>query len=450
MEEEARNHSTYLIRIGRERNSIHLRGAGWLNLGRAESVLSFPNAGAMESINHATSLLQSIPLTLELIRAKILKANYYSHNNQFELATSLCEEILNTNNPDPERAIDYRYFIDVTKYILAKIYALQANLADADQLFGQFYTKDTLTYSAFTDIEYRNWHLKILFDTGQVKKALESMKQVRSDAEALGNEPLLAQVYANLAGIYHQMGWNDRALVLITQGIPYAEKYHIVHLLADFWITRGNIHLTWGDTVSAENFYQNALQVAKTDSMPTTLNKAAVSVALMEGRTGNIEKAVRMIKATMGVLQSTGNFHLLLQTQQQLIDLRVSEETENDIRRIARDEIAFFLQETKQKGLALCAARAHLFLAHYDFRQGSHSNALREIHTAINLAQKFELHIDELNAYRLLSQHAGLAADDQTRVRSLLNHLEKFNQHESIRASAHHYLAEITNNIFSK
>lgn len=450
MEDEARNHSTYLIRIGRERDSIHLRGAGWLNLGRAESVLSVPNAGAMESINHATSLLQSIPLTLELIRAKVLKANYYSHNNQFERAISLCEEILNTNNPDPERAIDYRYLINITKYILAKIYAMQANLANAYQLFEQFYTKDTITYSAFTDIEYRNWHLKILFETGQVKKALESMKQVRSDAEALENEPLLAQVYANLAGNYHQMGWNDRALVLITQGIPYAEKYHLVHLLVDFLITRGNIHLAWGDTASAENFYQNALQMAKTDSMPTTLNKAAVSVAFMEGRNGNIEKAVRMIKATMSVLQNTGNFHLLLQTQQRLFDLCVSQESENEIRGVSRDEIIFFLQETKQKGLALSAARAHLLLAHYDFRQGTHSNALREVHTAINLFQKFELHINELNAYNLLSQYAGLAADDQTRVRSLLNHLEEFNQHESIKASAHHYLAEITNNLFSK
>jgi DNA-binding SARP family transcriptional activator/tetratricopeptide (TPR) repeat protein len=212
-EEEAKKQSAYLIRIGRERDSTHLRGAGWLNLGRAESVLSIPNTAAMEFINRATTLLQSIPLTLELIRAKLLKANYYAHNNQFEPAIDLCEEILATANPDPERNTDYRYFINITKYILAKIYAMQANVTSADQLFEQFYTKETLTYSAFTDIEYRNWHLKIRFDTGQVHESLKSMKLVRNDAEELGNETLLAQVYANLAGIYHQIGWNDRALV---------------------------------------------------------------------------------------------------------------------------------------------------------------------------------------------------------------------------------------------
>jgi DNA-binding SARP family transcriptional activator/predicted ATPase len=450
MEEEAKNHSSYLIRIGQERDSTYLRGAGWLNLGRAESVLSIPNASAMETINHALKLLQSIPPTLDLIRGKILKANYFARNNQFELATSLCEEILSTANPDPERATDYRYFINITKYILATIYAMQANLAIADQLFEQFYTKENLIDSAFTDIEYRNWHLKVLFDTGQVVKALNSMKLVRTDAEALGNEPMLAQVYANLAGIYHQIGWNDRALVLITEGIPYAEKYNLTHLLVDFWITLGDIHLTWGDTTSASKFSQNAMQAAKTDDKPTTLNKAAIYVALMEGRNGNIEKAVRMIKAIMGVLQNTGNISLFLQTQRQLFQLCASEVKGNDYCGIARDEIAFFLQETKQKRLALCAARAHLLLAHYDFRQGSHSNALREVHTAINLFQKFELHIDELNAYRLLSQYPGLTADDQTRVHSLLNHLEKNNQHESIRASAQGYLAEIKNTIFPR
>jgi tetratricopeptide (TPR) repeat protein len=276
------------------------------------------------------------------------------------------------------------------------------------------------------------------------------MKLVWNDAEALGNETMLAQVYANLAGFYHQMGWNDRALNLITEGIPCAEKYHLTHLLVDFWITRGNIHLAWGDTVSATKFFQNALQTAKTDSMPTTLNKAAVSVALMEGRSGNMEKAIRMIKAIMGVLQNAGNFYLLLQTKMQLFKLCASEASGSDFCGISRDEITLFLEETQQKGLALCAAHAHLLLAHYDFREGSHSNALREVHTAINLFQKFELHFDELNAYSLLSQYAGLAVDDQTRVRSLLDHLERHNQHESIRTSAHHYLTTITNNIFSK
>lgn len=447
MVEEAKKHAVYMIRLGQLRDSTYLRGAGWLNKGRAESVLAIPTKAAMESINHAITLLQSIPLTLELIRAKLLKASYFSHNNQFDAATELCEEILSTPNPDPDRVIDYRYFMNITKYILGTIYQMQANLTGADQLFEQFYTKETLTYSAFTDIQYRNWHLNILFDTGQTKEVLQKIQQVQADAEALGNESMLAQVCANLAQIYHQMGRNDTALALITKGVPYAEKYNITHLLVDYLITQGDAMLTWGDTASATKLYQKALQTAKGDSLPTTLNKAAIPIALMEGRNGNIEKAVRMTKAIMRVFQTTGNEYLFLQTQMQLFHLCISQEKDDCANDVSRDEIVYFLEGAKQKGLALWGAHAHFLLAQYDFLQGTNSNALRELHTAINLYQKFELHMDELKAYQLLSQHAGLTVDDQTRVISLLANLEKTNQHESIRTSAHDCLSKISTNI---
>ncbi len=237
----AKTHAEKIINAGNIRKSDYLRGSGLLYLGLSESAMQLGSSDQLNYFDQAIMLLKKLPLTLELIHCYVEKAYYFSTHNQQNNAYQLCQEIINTNNPDPTRQEEFLSLVTRAKSITAFIHAQNADLKKADALLSEILEPYDTNLDAITELHFRNLHVWVKFYLGQTEKTQTALQRLLEDASLFNNEFIKVEILSNLSRIYHYYGNNDAALKAVDEGLTISSRYGLHHLATNFHITKGII-----------------------------------------------------------------------------------------------------------------------------------------------------------------------------------------------------------------
>ena len=438
--EEAKIHAEILLQYGRKRKSNYLIGNGYLYLGLVDSVFQLVSGDSIHFFDQAILLLNKLPDSLALLQCKVEKAYYYGLNNQQNVARQLCQEILNTSNPDPEREDEYQRLINRTKFTLAFISAQTADLEIADILLTDILSTYHTGFDAITELHYRNLHAWVKFYLGKTESVRQELQDLLSDAELLGNKFIAVEILTNLSRIHHYFGDNDAALETTDQGLQIAQHYHQHNLVTSLHIVRGMVYQSVGDSIASKNEFDLAIEAAKKDNHQLSINGSAIHLAIIEGYSGNKEKGFRMAKAILETINHAGNRFLFLQSQFFYYSLCVHADPENKYSQVSREDINFYIEECQQRKLVLFEAYGETLIAHLEFSKESQNQGLRYILNAIRVSHKHNFKMFELSAFLVLALRKPLTKFQKKRVKELIDDTLQTNRDKRLKNSINEYL----------
>ena len=438
--EAAKTHAEHLLQQGRNRGSKYLIGTSFLYLGIVESVLQLVPADSMQLFDQAILTLEQLPPSLELIHCKVEKAYYYSTFNQQNIARQLCQEILNTSNPDQSREDEYQRLLNRTKFSLAFLYSQSAELSMADELLTEILNTVNTGFDALTQLHYRNLHCWVKFYLGKTDTLEKELQDLLADADQLGNEIIVAEILANMCRVQHYFGNNDAALKTSDRGLEITRRYHQNHLITNMHIVRGFVYQSVGDIEASKLEFNQAMEESKSDNHQVSINGSAIHLAIIEGYSGNKEKGFRMAKAVIDTINHAGHRFLFLQSLFFYYSLCIFGDPERKYSQVSREDIDFYIDECQQKGLVLFEAYGETLISHLEFQRGSHNQGLRYILNAIRVSHTHNLKLFELSAFLNLALKKQLSEVEKNRVKVLVEELTKMNQDARLKDSIKEYL----------
>ena len=445
--DRAQQLSEKLLQLGRIRKSSYLSGTGLLYLGLTESIMQLAGGNAMKLFDQAITMLSELPITLELLHCKVEKAYYYSMHGEKNNSYQLCQEILNTQNPDADRENEFNHLINRTKFALAFLHSQNAELKRADDLLDEILGEYEITFDALTELHYRNLQVRTKFYLGQTRNTEIALKDLLTDAQLFSNEFIAIEIHTNLSRILHYYGNNDGALKSANEGLRLAKKYNMHRNVTDLHIVKGLIFQSIGAYPQSAQEFELAMQAASQDSYQVSMNAAAIHLAIIEGYTGDPQKGFRMTRAVLDAINYAGDRFLFLQSLFHYYSLCINKDPQGKYHQIGREDIEHYINECREKGLILFQAYGETLMAHLEFNSGSRNLALQYAHKAINISHAHGLLFYELNTYALLASQKNLTEFQKDRVKELLDLTLEQNTNPELKDSAHQYCQLIAKTI---
>lgn len=428
-----------LIQLGTMEDNPYLIGTGLYYLGQVNNLLHSVSENRMKLFDQAIAQLESLPLTLELLQCNIEKASYYATHNQQNMALQICQEIIATPNPDPERTPIYQKLVNRTQLILSFLYAQKAELKWADEVLTGIFNQYQNYLDSVTELHHRNQHIWVKFYLGRLENLDAEMGKLNTTADLLNNEIISAELMVNASRLYHYFGNNDKALQLTDSAIAIAEKYNMYHFLTSLHITRGYIFQSAGGLTDSVIEFNNAMHWAGKDHHQLSIHGAAIHVAINEGYSGDTEKGFRMAKAVLDSIDQSGNRFFFLESQFYYFSLCIYMDPDHHFSRIVKEDIQFYIQECKEQELVLFEAYGETLLSHLEFQSGSKNTGLQFILNTIKVCHQYQLRLFELSAFLNLAAHKQLTAFEKKRTRTLIDELLEMHQDPRIRPSMEEY-----------
>ena len=437
--ESAKLSAEKLIQLGKINHAPYLIGTGLFYLGLVNNVLHTIPQNPIELFDQAISQLESLPMTLELIQCKIEKANFFATHSHQNMALQICQEIITTPNPDPNRGSTYQKLMNRTQLILSFLYSQKADLKRADEVLTAIFSQYQNYLDTVTELHHRNQHIWVKFFLGRLGNLETEMENLHTTADLLNNEILSVELMVNASRLHHYYGDNDTALQITDQGIEIASRYQMFHLLTSLYITRGFIYQSVGALKESVDEFALAMECAGKDYYQISIHGAAMHMALNEGYSGDKEKGFRMAKAVLDSIDQSGNRFLYLESQFYYFSLCIFMDPDHHLSQIVKEDIQFYIQECRERELVLFEAYGETLLSHLEFQAGAKNAGLQYILNAIKVSQQNHLKLFELSAFLNLAERKNLSTFEKKRVQSLIIELSQTHQDLRIKHSMAEY-----------
>ena len=107
---------------------------------------------------------------------------------------------------------------------------------------------------------------KVLLDSGEVLRATSVLEGAVPGAEAIGDEPVLAQILAYLSRAYMRRGITDKAIEAADRALPIAERLDLDAIVAEAFVNKGSALNIAGRRRESRAIQQAAVEMAMAGS----------------------------------------------------------------------------------------------------------------------------------------------------------------------------------------
>jgi tetratricopeptide (TPR) repeat protein len=128
-------------------------------------------------------------------------------------------------------------------------------------------------------------------EQGMLDAGIRLMRESVASFIGSGGYLILSEIQGYFARAYMKLEANDEALSALNEGLAIAERTGVLFRNAELLRLKGEIFLNDGSDEKAEALFRMALETARRQEAKSLVMRAAIRLAQLHQRKGNVEEA---------------------------------------------------------------------------------------------------------------------------------------------------------------